>query len=116
MGFPGGSVGKNLPANAEDTGSIPGSERSPGEGNGNPLEYSCLETSMDGGAWKATDHGDAELDTTGPVTEHSTAAPATLTENLALENKSRVATTRSEYYVFGFLLFVLYLYYISYVS
>ena len=42
-GFPGGSVVKNPPANAGDTGSIPGSGRSPGEGNGNPLQYSCLE-------------------------------------------------------------------------
>ena len=49
MGFPGGIVLKNLPANAEetrDTGSIPGLGRSPGEGNGNPLQYSCLENSM----------------------------------------------------------------------
>ena len=42
-GFSGGSVVKNLPANAGDTGSIPGLERSPGEGNGNPVQYSCLE-------------------------------------------------------------------------
>ena len=50
MGFPGGSVVKNLPANAGDTGSIPGSERSPGGGNGSPLQYSCLENPMDRGA------------------------------------------------------------------
>ena len=49
-GFPGGSVVKNLPANAADAGSIPGLGRSPGEGNGNPLQYSCLENTMDGGA------------------------------------------------------------------
>ena len=42
MGFSGGSVVKNLPANAGNTGSIPGSERSPEDGNGNPLQYSCL--------------------------------------------------------------------------
>ena len=51
---------KNLPANARDTrdaGSISGSGRSPGEGNGNPLQYSCLENSMDRGAWQATVHG-----------------------------------------------------------
>ena len=48
MGLPGGSVVKNPPANAGDTGLIPGSERSPGEGNGNPLQYSCLENPMDG--------------------------------------------------------------------
>ena len=45
MGFPGGSVVKNLPTKAGDAGSIPGSGRSPGEGNGNPLQYSCLEKS-----------------------------------------------------------------------
>ena len=45
---------KNPPANAEDAGLIPGSGRSPGEGNGNPLQYSCLEKSMDRGAWQAT--------------------------------------------------------------
>jgi len=60
MGFLGGSVEKNPPANAEDAGSIPGSGRSPGEGNGNPLQYSCLETSMDRGAWMARDHRDAK--------------------------------------------------------
>ena len=46
--------------NAGDLGSIPGSGRSPGEGNGNPLQYSCLENPMDGGAWWATVHGVAE--------------------------------------------------------
>jgi len=49
-------VGKNLPASERDAGSIPGSGRSPGEGNGNPLRYSCLENSMDRGAWWATVH------------------------------------------------------------
>ena len=48
---------KNLPAMQETWGSIPGSERSPGEGNGNPLQYSCLENSTDRGAWQATVHG-----------------------------------------------------------
>ena len=47
-------VVKNLPANAGDTGSIPGLGRSSGEGNGNPLQYSCLENPMDKGAWQAT--------------------------------------------------------------
>ena len=50
---------KNLPANAgdvRDMGSIPGSGRSPGEGNGNPLQYSCLENATDRGAWRATVH------------------------------------------------------------
>ena len=60
MGFPGGSVVKNLPANAgnaEDSGSIPRSGRSLGEGNGNPLQYSCLENPTDKGVWQAIVHG-----------------------------------------------------------
>ena len=57
MGFPGGSDGKESVCNAEDMGSIPRLGRSIGEGNGNPLQYSCLEKSMDGGAWRATVHG-----------------------------------------------------------
>ena len=56
-GFPGGSVGKESACKAGDQGSIPGSGRSPEEGNGNPLEYSCLENSIDRGAWWATVHG-----------------------------------------------------------
>ena len=54
MGFPGGSVVKNIPANAEDTGWIPGSGRSPGERNGHLLQYSCLGNPMDRGDWLAT--------------------------------------------------------------
>ena len=63
-GFPGGSVVKTLPANAGDLDSIPGSGRSPGEGNGNPLQYPCLGSPMDRGAWWATVHGVVESDTT----------------------------------------------------
>ena len=62
---------KNLPANAgdkRDMGSTPGSERSPGVGNGNPLQYSCMENSMDRGAW----WGHKESDTTEHSTQHST--------------------------------------------
>ena len=59
-GFPGGSDGKASGFNVGDPGSIPGSGRSPGKGNGNPLQYSCLENSMDGGAWWATVHGVAK--------------------------------------------------------
>ena len=51
MDFPGGSDDKLSAYNAGDLGSIPGSGRSPGEGNGNPLQYSCLENLMDGGVW-----------------------------------------------------------------
>ena len=54
--FSGGSVVKNLPASAGDAGSIPGPGRSPGEANGYPLQYSCLETPMDREAWWATGH------------------------------------------------------------
>ena len=54
---------KNSPANARDAGSIPGSGRSPGEGNGNPHQYSCLGNSMDRGAWWATIHGVAKNQT-----------------------------------------------------
>jgi len=57
MGFPGGSVIKNLPANAGDVGSIPELGRSPGEGNGSPLQYSCLENPTDREAWRATVQG-----------------------------------------------------------
>ena len=62
-GFPGGSVVKNPPANAGDVGLIPGSERSLGEGNGNPLQYSCLENPMDRGAWQTIVHGVSRLTT-----------------------------------------------------
>ena len=63
--FPGGSDGKESAYNVGDTGSIPGSGRSPGKGNGNPLQYSCLGNPMDRGAWWATVHGMAkELDMT----------------------------------------------------
>ena len=64
LGFPGGSVVKNLPANAGDVGSIPGLGRSPGVGNGDQLQYSCLENFTDRGAWWAPVHGVAESDTT----------------------------------------------------
>ena len=57
MGFPGGSVGKESACNAGYLSSIPGSGRSPGEGNGNPLKHSCLENPMDRGDWRATVHG-----------------------------------------------------------
>ena len=59
-GFPSGTVVRNLPANAGDMGLIPGLGRSPGGGNGNPLQYSCLGNSLEGGVWEATVHGVAK--------------------------------------------------------
>ena len=56
MGFPGGSDGAEPDCNMGDPGSILGSGRSPGEGNGSPLQYSCLENPMDRGAWQAMVH------------------------------------------------------------
>ena len=62
-GFPGGPVVKNLPAKAGDVDLIPGSGRSPGGGNGTPLQYSCLGNPLDRGAWQATVHGVAKSQT-----------------------------------------------------
>ena len=59
-GFPGGPEGKASACDAGDLGSTPGLGRPPEEGNGAPLQYSCLENPMDGGAWWATVHGAAE--------------------------------------------------------
>ena len=56
MGFPGGSDGKESACSAGELGSIPGSASSPGEGNGDPPQYSCLENPMDGGTWSTTVH------------------------------------------------------------
>ena len=67
-GFPGGSDGKESGFNTGDTDMIPGSQRSPGEGNGYPLQYSFLENSMDRGAWQATVQGTAESDTAEQLT------------------------------------------------
>ena len=61
MGFPHSSVGKESACSAGDRGSVLGLGRSPGEGNGNPLQYSCLENPMDKGAWQATVHGVARV-------------------------------------------------------
>ena len=64
MSFPDGSDGKESTCNSRDTNLIPGSGRSPGEGIGYRLQYSCLEKPMDGGAWKASPWGREESDTT----------------------------------------------------
>ena len=72
LGFPGDSVVKNLSTNAGavgETGSIPGTGRSPG--GGNPLQYSCLENSMDRGPWQATAHGVTKESNAAEATEHT---------------------------------------------
>ena len=68
LGFPGGSNGKESACNEGDLGSILELGRSPGEGNGNPLQYSCLDNPMEIGAWQATVHGVAELNMTEGLT------------------------------------------------
>ena len=76
-GFTGGTVVKNLPASAGDTGDagwLPGWERSPGGGHGNPLQYACLENPMDRGAWRAVVHGVAKS-RTRLSTQHRTGSP-----------------------------------------
>ena len=73
IGFPGGPVVKKLYAIVGDTGdagSISGSRRFPGGGNGNPFQYSCPENSMGRGAWRATFHGVTESDMTGQLSTH----------------------------------------------
>ena len=71
LGFPSGTWVKN-PVNAGDVGSIPGLGRSSGEGNGNPLQYSCLENPMDRGVWQTTVHGvHKEADMTECMCTHS---------------------------------------------
>ena len=64
LDFPGNSDSKESACNVGDQGSIPGLGRSPGDRNGNPLQYSCLENPMDRGDWRATVHRVKELDTT----------------------------------------------------
>ena len=73
--FPCSSYNKECACSAGDPGSIPGSGRSSGEGNGNPLQYSCLENPMDRGAWWATVHGLTELDTTERLSTHIIQGP-----------------------------------------
>ena len=70
-GFPAGSDGKESACNPGDLGSIAGSRRAPGEGNGNSLQYSCLENSMDGGAWWATVHWVAKKSQTRLSVHHT---------------------------------------------
>ena len=67
VGFPCGLSGKDSACNVGDLGSIPGLGRSPGEGNGYPLQYSCLGNNTDRGAWQATVRGITESDTTEQI-------------------------------------------------
>ena len=95
VGFPGGAVINNPPANAgykRALGSIPGSGRSPGVGNGNPLQYSCLENPMDRGAWWATVHGVAESAVTGQLSTRAyTAVGKRFMETLVVEPGGRLS-------------------------
>ena len=75
LGLPGGSAVKNPPANVGDVGLIPGLRRFPGGGNGNPLQYSCLENPMDRGAWWATVHGGHKE---SEMTEHACTSVLTI--------------------------------------
>ena len=92
MGFPGGSVVKNLPAHAGDVGLIPGLGRFPGEGNSNPLQYSCLGNPMDRGAWQATILGvTKESDMTQQQTTHQISITARNRTESESENCSVVS-------------------------
>ena len=86
-GFPGGSDGKASVCNAGDPGSIPGLGRSPGEGNGNPLQYSCLENPTDRGAWWTTVHGVAESRTLPPLLKHLIPIPTSQVRKLELRER-----------------------------
>ena len=76
MGLPGGSEGKESTCNAGDPGSIPGAGRAPVEGNGYPLQYSCLGNLMDSGAWQATVHGVAESEITEQLSNNNITSPS----------------------------------------
>ena len=85
MGFSGSTVVKNLPANAEDLKSIPGLGRSPGEGDGNPIQYSCLGNPTDRGAWRASVHEVAKSQKQQSTHNLNSSVPGTSTgDNKAL--------------------------------
>ena len=82
-------MGKESAYNAGDPGLVPGLGRSPGKGNGNPLQYSYLENAMDRGAWQATVHGVAELDTTEQLTLSLSKGPGEQSRSDLKESGSR---------------------------
>ena len=94
MGFSGGSEDKASACNVGDPGLIPGLGRSPGEGNGNPLQYSCLENPMERGAWRATVHGVAK----------SWTRLSDFTHNISLYPYYLNVKLRTEYFISIFLL------------
>ena len=93
MGIHGGSESKEFPCNAGDPGSISWSGRSPGEGNGNPLQHSCLKNSMDRGDWQATYRpwGHKESDTTEQLTFH----PLGCAHGLCLDIRKKITEAES---------------------
>ena len=102
LSFPGGSAVKNSPAIAGNTGSIPGWGRSPGEENGKPLQYSCLENPTDRGAWQAMVHGVAESDTTMQLSTY-TQDPFHLRHSTILSKFSREdCTVAADFSLFFF--------------
>ena len=101
MGFPHSSVGKESSCSAEDLSSIPGLGRSPGEGSGNPLQYSCLENLMDRGAWWATVHGVARV-----RHDLATKPPPTLLTQLNRRHRMSVLLASLHPFCFFFLRFM----------
>ena len=93
LDLPCSSDGKESACNAGDPGSMPGWGRSPGEGNGNPLQYSCLENPMDRGAWRTTVQGVAESNMTEWLTLLHWSTVKTLTFTLKWEGNCRVLST-----------------------
>ena len=102
LSFPGGSDGKASVYNMGDLGSIPGSGRSPGGGNGNTLQYSCLENPMDGGTWWAIDHGVAKSQTqlSKFTSLHEWWKPALILEKHFLMQENKTVVTAKSYHLY----------------
>ena len=90
--FPSGSDGEESACNARDPGLIPSSGRSPGEGNGNTLQYSCLENPMDRRRWWAPIHGEAEWDTTERLIHHLTPVRIAIIKKTKMYRKGDLCT------------------------